>query len=196
VIPSSRGTHGKTPNHSQAKIIAQAPRSSVMDRVYLASCLVPPDLQSRCFYDACAKRALNHKYLPGTLSFWYAMSPLPLSSSSRTRPVHDSLPAVKIPSSDLKPCQHHPVTGAPFTAEDLQHPLLRELVEKYKGGDVELAKKAREDAIVEVKRRMEENEAKSREIERNMEEKEKMREIERKVFLKQGNLKGRGGGVG
>lgn len=120
------------------------------------------------------------------------MSSLPLSSPKRVRPIHASLPDVKIPTGDLKPCQYHPVTGERFTAEDLQHPLLRELLEKYKDtGDIEAAKKARDEAIAEVKARMEESEVKAKEIERDMDEKEKMREIERKVFQKQG--KGKGG---
>lgn len=127
------------------------------------------------------------------------MSPLSLTSPKRERPIHASLPTVKVPAGDLQPCQYHPITGEPFTAEDLQHPLLRELVEKHKntGGGahhMEAARRARDEAIAEVKARMEEREVKGREIEREMEEKEKMREIERKVFLKQGKGKGGVGG--
>lgn len=119
------------------------------------------------------------------------MATLPLSSPARQRPIHDSLPAVKVPVGDLKPCQYHPVTGEPFTPDDLQHPLLREMLEKYKDAAPEEVQKARDEAIREVKTIMEENEVKAREIERDMEEKERVREIERKVFLKQG--KGKGG---
>lgn len=119
------------------------------------------------------------------------MATLPLSSPARQRPIHDSLPAVKVPVGDLKPCQYHPVTGEPFSADDLQHPLLREMLEKYKDAAPEEVQKARDEAIREVKTIMEENEVKAREIERDMEEKERVREIERKVFLKQG--KGKGG---
>lgn len=116
------------------------------------------------------------------------MSSLPLSSPTRQRPIHADLPQVKVPAGDLKPCQYHPVTGEPFSADDLQHPLLREMLAKY--DTPEAARKAQLDAVREVKQRMEEAELKGREIDKDMEEKEKMREIERKIFQKQGKVRG------
>lgn len=106
----------------------------------------------------------------------------------RQRTIHADLRQVKVPAGDLKTCQYHPVTGEPFTQDDLQHPLLREMLEKY--GTPEAARKAQQDAVMEVKQRMEEAEQKSRDIDKDMEEKEKMREIERKIFQKQAKVKG------
>ena len=116
------------------------------------------------------------------------MALLPLEHATRQRPIHTDLPQVRVPAGDLKTCQYHPVTGEPFTADDLQHPLLSEALDNY--SSPESALKAQQDAVREVKRRMEENEQKSREIDKDMEQKEKIREIERKIFQKQGKARG------
>lgn len=116
------------------------------------------------------------------------MASLPSESAARQRAIHPDLPQVKVPAGDLKTCQYHPVTSEPFTADDLQHPLLREMLDKY--NTPEAALKAQQDAVKEAKQRIEESEQKSREIDKDMEEKEKMREIERKIFQKQGKARG------
>jgi hypothetical protein len=116
------------------------------------------------------------------------MSTLPLDSPTRQRPIHADLSQVKVPAGELKTCQYHPVTGEPFTNDDLQHPLLRDMLDKH--STPEAAQKAQQDAVREIKRRMEETEQKIREIDKDMEEKEKMREIERKIFQKQGKARG------
>jgi predicted ribosome quality control (RQC) complex YloA/Tae2 family protein len=116
------------------------------------------------------------------------MASLPLESALRQREIHPDLPQVKVPAGDLKTCQYHPATGDPFTADDLRHPLLREMLDKY--STPEAALKAQQDAAREVRQRIEESEQKIREIDKDMEEKEKMREIERKIFEKQGKARG------
>ena len=119
------------------------------------------------------------------------MASLPLESALRQRPIHPDLPQVRVPTGNLKTCQYHPITGEPFTADDLQHPLLREMLDKY--STAEAALKAQQDAVRDVIRRMEESEQRSREIDKDMEQKEKTREIERKIFQKQGKVRGGAG---
>jgi hypothetical protein len=105
---------------------------------------------------------------------------IPLDSPSRQRPLHPELGAVKVPLGDLPASHYHPVTCEPFTVEDLQHHKFQALLKQY--GTPEEARKAQEDAIREVKQRLEEAAQKTREVEKEMEEKEKTRNIERKAY--------------
>jgi len=91
---------------------------------------------------------------------------------------------VKVPSADLKPYQYHPTSCEPLSSEDLQHHKLPQLQKQYT--TPEAALKAQAEAIKEVKDRMAEAEKKTREINQQMEEMEKTREIERKIYMKQG----------
>lgn len=98
--------------------------------------------------------------------------------------MHQDLPEVRVPSCDLKPHQYHPVSCEPFSSEDLQHYKLLQLQREYTSPDA--ASKAQAEAIKEVKDRMAEAAKKTREINQQMEEMEKTREIERKIYMKQG----------
>jgi hypothetical protein len=109
---------------------------------------------------------------------------VPLDSPVRQVPIHQDLPEVKVPSGDLKPHQYHPVTCEPLSSEDLQHYKLLQLQKEYTSPDA--ASKAQAEAIKEVKDRMTEAAKKTREINQQMEEMEKTREIERKIYMKQG----------
>ena len=109
---------------------------------------------------------------------------IPLDSSVREQAIHPELPEVKVPKSDLKPYQYHPVSCEMLTAEDLQHHKLPQLQKQYPTSDA--AAKARAEAIKEVKERMAEVEKKTREIDQQRDEMEKTRETERRVFWKNG----------
>jgi hypothetical protein len=109
---------------------------------------------------------------------------VPLDSGVREAAIHPDLPEVKVPRADLRPYQYHPVSCEPFSSEDLQHHKLHQLQKQYT--TPEAALKAQGEAIKEVKDRMAEAEKKTREINQQMEEMEKTREIERKIFMKQG----------
>ena len=110
---------------------------------------------------------------------------IPLESASRQEPIHHDLPSIKVPSnSDTKSYAYHPVTCEPLTAEDLLHHKLAQYQKQYT--TPEEAKRAQEDAVKEVKARLEENDRRRREVEREMEIKEKMREVERKGYEEDG----------
>jgi hypothetical protein len=109
---------------------------------------------------------------------------VPLDAPLRQVAIHTDLPQVKVPSTELKPYQYHPVSCEPFSAEDLQHHKLHQLQKQYT--TPEAALNAQAEAIKEVKDRMAESEKKSREINQQMEEMEKTRELERKIYMKQG----------
>lgn len=109
---------------------------------------------------------------------------VPLESSVREQAIHPDLPEVKVPRGDLKPYQYHPVSCEALTAEDLQHHKLPQLQKQYPTS--EAAAKARAEAIKEVQERMAEAEKKMVEIDQQRDEMEKTREIERRIYLKQG----------
>ena len=109
---------------------------------------------------------------------------VPLDSPLRQVTIHPNLPEVKVPTSELKPHQYHPVSCEPLSPEDLQHHKLPQLQKQYT--TPEAALKAQAEAIKEVKDRMAEAEKKTKEINQQMEEMEKTREIERKIYMKQG----------
>lgn len=109
---------------------------------------------------------------------------VPLDSPIRQVAIHTDLPEVKVPSDDLKPYQFHPVSCEPLSPEDLQLHKLPQLQKQYP--TPEAALKALADTIKEVKQRMAEAEQKTRENEQEMVEMKKTREIERKIYMKQG----------
>jgi hypothetical protein len=109
---------------------------------------------------------------------------VPLDAPLRQVAIHTDLPQVKVPNTDLKSHQYHPVSCEPFSADDLQHHKLSQLQKQYP--TPEAALKAQAEAIKEVKDRMAEAEKKTREINQEMVEKEKERELERKIYMKQG----------
>jgi len=108
---------------------------------------------------------------------------VPLDSGLRTTPIHPSLVEVKVPSSaDAATYTYHPATLVPFTPEDLAHYKLAQLQKQHP--TAEAALQAQEEAVREVKARIEEGEAKRRDVERDMEAKEKTRQWERNAYWK------------
>jgi hypothetical protein len=114
----------------------------------------------------------------------FATKVVPLDSPTRQVAIHPDLPEIKVPSADLKPHQYHPVTCERLSPEDLQHHKLPQLQKQYTSPEAAL--KVQAEAIKEVKDRMAEAEKKTQEINRQMEDMEKTREIERKIYMKQG----------
>ena len=131
-----------------------------------------------------------------------------LSSPSRTRPIHPLLPEIKVPSGTLitanttspplsKPepiptSHYHPSSCEPLTAEELAHHKFHNLHSQY-ASDPQGARVALEGAVAEARLRIDESERRRKDIEREMEEKEKTRDFERRIFMKQagGGTQGR-----
>jgi hypothetical protein len=132
---------------------------------------------------------------------------VPLDSTTRKVPIHPDLPSIKVPADNpsLKPYQYHPVTCEPLTNDDLTHhkpssssastsnpttgPTLQQLQKQYP--TPEAAERALVEAVREVKMRLEAGEERRKEVEREMEELEKTREVERKVYVRMKEGKGR-----
>ena len=108
---------------------------------------------------------------------------IPLDSASRTRPIHALLPEIRVPGSDMPITAYHPVTCEPLTSEDLSYHKFQALQKQY--STPESARVARDEAIAEMRRRMEDREKRLRDIEKEIAQMEKTREIERKVFERQ-----------
>ncbi|KAL6245431.1 hypothetical protein RBB50_007430 [Rhinocladiella similis] len=128
--------------------------------------------------------------------------PVPLDSPLRTTPIHPSVPSVKVPANAV--WNMNPITLQPFTEEELVkygYEKVRAEVHSARGTDAKgkAGAKAKEQEVARLreetanmlKQKLEERENKLREITREMEEKEKIREVERKVFRKRldSNLK-------
>jgi len=115
--------------------------------------------------------------------------PPPLDSPLRTTPLHPDLPGIKVPSESTAQ-NLNPVTLRPFTLDELKDLGFEALVEKYvggasglnDGGNKEEARSERDDLARQLREKLEENERKRAEIEREMDEKEKIRDVERRVF--------------
>ena len=126
---------------------------------------------------------------------------VPLDSTTRQVPIHPDLPSIKVPGDnpDLKPYQYHPVTCEPLTNDDLTHhhkatsisgsnpssapgPNIQQLQKQFP--TPEAAERALIEAVREVKMKLEESEEKRKEVEREIEELKKTREIEKKVYEK------------
>lgn len=108
---------------------------------------------------------------------------VPLDAEIRQVAIHPELPEVKVPR-DFKPYQYHPVSCELLSSDDLHHHKLPQLQKQHT--TPEAALKAQAEAVKEVKDKMAEAEKKTREINQQMEEMEKTREIERKIYMKQG----------
>ena len=135
--------------------------------------------------------------------------PVPLDSPLRTMPIHPSIAAVKVPGKARKDAPDtNPITLQPFKEQELAKygyeklraqiaaaaktevgtpglgsagfPVSAGLSEKQKD---EIGR-IREETVTLLKQKLDEREGKIREIDREMEEKEKIREVERKVFRK------------
>ena len=123
--------------------------------------------------------------------------PVPLDSPLRTTPIHPSLPSVKVPeAAHLGAPNTNPVTLQPFTEaelakhgyEKLRAQILSSANPNVTGAlsdkEKEEISRMRDETAAALKHKMEEKDAKIRDIDREMEEKEKIREVERKVFRK------------
>src|ERR1700744_2811491 len=129
--------------------------------------------------------------------------PVPLDSPLRTTPIHPSLPAGKVPETALSNTPNtNPITLQPFTPAEMSkhgYEKLRAQVfaaaEKHgssappaNGGlsdrEKDEIKRMRDETAVALKHKLDEREAKIRDIDREMEDKEKIREVERKVLRK------------
>ena len=108
-------------------------------------------------------------------------NPVPLDDPSRLTPIHELLPSIRIPSGRHPPHHYHPVTCAPLDAVEIGGEL-QQLRKEYSTSIA--ASKAREEAAKEVKRRIEEAEAKADQIQKLMKRKTEERDTERKVFAK------------
>ncbi|KIW16349.1 hypothetical protein PV08_06400 [Exophiala spinifera] len=121
--------------------------------------------------------------------------PVPLDSPLRTTPIHPAVPAVKVPADAA--WNLNPITLQPFTDEELTkygYEKVRAEVNSARGVDAkgkagvkakqEEVARLREETANMLRQKLEERETKLREITREMEEKEKIREVERKVFRK------------
>jgi multidrug resistance efflux pump len=98
------------------------------------------------------------------------------------------LPDIRVPSDPHPPHHYHPVTCVP-----LDHVEIRaELQQLRKECSTSVAAlKAREEAAKEVKRRIEEAEAKADHLHKLMKRKTEERDTERRVFAKMKKEKGR-----
>ena len=108
-------------------------------------------------------------------------NPVPLDDPSRTTPIHDLLPSIRVPSGHHPAYQYHPATCAPLNAVEISGDLLQ--LRKECSTSV-AATKARDETAKEVRRRMEEAEAKADRIQKLMKRKTEERDTERKVFAK------------
>lgn len=129
------------------------------------------------------------------------MQNIPFDSSLRTEPIHPLIseiklsPNVNIATTDTDTAMHNstsnsqaplttlnPVTCQPFTIDELRAHKLESLLSQYPTPAI--AMRAREDTAAELRKILDENERKNKEIDRELDEKEKTREIERKVYAR------------
>lgn len=141
---------------------------------------------------------------PGSRSATNVQALTPLDSDLRVQPLHPSIPEVKLPRkvesettladrADEKQKEQkglgtpsattlNPITLQPFTLEELHSHNIDALLHQY--STPEAARKAREETVKELRKLLDENDVKTKEIDRELEEKEKTREIERKVYAR------------
>lgn len=127
------------------------------------------------------------------------MQNIPLDSSLRTEPIHPLITEIKLsPNVNISSTETNmysstgnsktslttlnPITCQPFSLDDLRAHKLETLLNQYPTPDMAL--RAREDTAAELRKILDENERKNKEIDRELDEKEKTREIERKVYAK------------
>ncbi|ETN38148.1 uncharacterized protein HMPREF1541_07772 [Cyphellophora europaea CBS 101466] len=124
---------------------------------------------------------------------------LPLDHPARAVPVHSSLPTLNLLPDSAEPATAanvNPLTLAPFTPAELashKYDELRKTVLNDRGEvDLDRVRAEQEEAIKQIKTRMEERERKESEIDKEIAEKEKFREVERKILRRR--MGGREGG--
>ncbi|KAI1939017.1 hypothetical protein LOZ66_003094 [Ophidiomyces ophidiicola] len=109
------------------------------------------------------------------------LGPVPLTAPARTTPIHELLPNIRVPSDPLPCHRYHPVTCAPLDV--IEHKTELQQLRKEHTTSV-AALKAQKEVAKEVKRRIEEAEAKTDSIQKQMKRKTEERDTERRVFSK------------
>lgn len=111
-----------------------------------------------------------------------AFEAVPLDSSIRTTPIHEQLPEIRVPQSDTVPSTHyHPVTCELLNIEEIQ-PQLQHLRKEHPSKTAML--KAQEDAVKEIRQKLEEKEKKRDAAQKALDAKAKEWEVEYKVLTK------------
>ena len=116
---------------------------------------------------------------------------VPLDHPSRTTPLHPSLPTVLVPPNQTT-SSINPLTLQPFTDAELKSYNFDKLLQDHKSLSNADIEKARDEAVKALRDKIDERDAKVREVEKEIEEKEKIRGVERKVYRRQ--MEGRKGG--
>lgn len=111
-----------------------------------------------------------------------AANPVPLDSSIRTTPIHPQLPEIRVPQNGAIPSTHyHPVTCEPLNIEGIQAQL-QHLRKEYPSITAML--KAQEDAVKEIRQKLEEKDRKRDEIQKALDKKAKEWDVEYKILSK------------
>ncbi|KKA23579.1 hypothetical protein T310_2418 [Rasamsonia emersonii CBS 393.64] len=116
----------------------------------------------------------------------HTTEPVPLTSSIRTTPIHPLLPEIKVPGEPLPSHRYNPVTCTPFDPAEIR-PQLEQLRKEYSSPAAAL--KAQEEAVKEVKQRIEDAERKRGEVQKALDKKIKERDTELKVLSKYQEVK-------
>ena len=106
---------------------------------------------------------------------------VPLSSPLRTTPIHPSLSLPLLPSTALS-TNTNPLTLQPFTPSELSHHHFPSLQTSLIGKSKDDVQTMIEEEITKLKAVVDERERKEREVDREMGEKERVREVERRVY--------------
>lgn len=116
-------------------------------------------------------------------------APLPLNSPIRTVPIHPQLPEIRVPQDgDTIPASHyHPVTCELLHTEALQ-PQLQQLRKEHPSMTAMI--KARDDAVKEIRQKLEEKERRRDEVQKALDKKAKEWDMEYKVLSKYQASKG------
>lgn len=111
-----------------------------------------------------------------------AVDPVPLNSSIRTTPIHSQLPEIRVPQNSTIPSTHyHPVTCEPLNIQEIQ-PQLQHLRKEHPS--ITAMRKAREDAVKEIRQKLEEKDKKRDEVQKKLDTKAKEWDMEYRVISK------------
>ena len=111
-----------------------------------------------------------------------AFEAVPLDSSKRTTPIHPQLPEIRVPQNGPAPSTHyHPVTCEPLNVEEIQAQL-QQLRKEHPSTTAML--KAREEAVKEIRQKLEEKEKKRDEVQKALDKKAKEWDVEYKILSK------------
>ena len=108
--------------------------------------------------------------------------PVPLDSPIRTTPIHPQLPEILVPENNTIPSTHyHPVTCEPLNIEEIQ-PQLQHLRKEHPS--ITAMRKAREDAVKEIRQKLEVKGKKRDEVQKKLDTKAKEWDMEYRVISK------------